>query len=115
MVKETLQAKFGREIRRRRELLGLTLEGLAKHAGLTPNYIAAIELGKRDPSLSTIHGLARGLGIEPWELFGALPNLSPAASEAARLFDRTVAEVQEAARQLLHYYARKPRGPKHER
>ena len=107
MVKETHQAKFGREIRRRRESLGLTLEQLAERAGLTPNYIGAIELGKRDPSLSTILGLARGLGAEPGELFGTVPNLGPAATEMARLFDQTVPDIQEAVLQILRSCAKK--------
>jgi transcriptional regulator with XRE-family HTH domain len=56
---------FGKEVRRRREALGLTLEELAERAGLTPNYVGTVETGKRDPSLSTVLALAKGLRVPP--------------------------------------------------
>jgi transcriptional regulator with XRE-family HTH domain len=55
---EQIQA-FGREIRRRRHGLGLTLDALGEAVDLTPNYIGSIEMGHRDPSISTIMRLAR--------------------------------------------------------
>jgi transcriptional regulator with XRE-family HTH domain len=78
---------FGRGIRRRRDTLGLTLEQLAARANLTPNYIGAIENGKRDPSLSTLQALARGLSVPVGELLGDPPALSAAAMEVERLFE----------------------------
>jgi transcriptional regulator with XRE-family HTH domain len=101
--------EFGREVRRRREALGLTLEQLAESSTLTPNYIGTIENGKRDPSLSTVISLARGLRIAPAELFGGIENLSPAATEAGRLFDAAPAEVQEAVLQILRAVVKKRR------
>ena len=98
---------FGTEVRRRREALGLTLEALAEAAQLTPNYIGTIENGKRDPSLSTVLSLARGLRIIPAEFFGGLEELSPAASEAGRLFDGSPPEVQEAVLEILRAFNKK--------
>jgi transcriptional regulator with XRE-family HTH domain len=92
---------FGQEIRRRREALGFTLEELAARAGLTPNYIGTVELGKRDPSLSTVVALSQGLAIETGELFGMVMNLSPAASEAGRLFDQVSQAIQEGVLIIL--------------
>ena len=46
--------KFGQEIRRRRKALGMTIEQLAEKAELTPNYLGTLEVGRRDPSLSTV-------------------------------------------------------------
>jgi transcriptional regulator with XRE-family HTH domain len=100
---------FGREVRRRREALGLTLEQLAESSELTPNYIGTIENGKRDPSLSTVLALARGLRVPPAELFGGLEDLTPAATEAGRLFDAAPPEVQEAVLQILRAVTRKRR------
>jgi transcriptional regulator with XRE-family HTH domain len=101
--------EFGREIRRRREALGLTLEQLAEKAELTPNYIGTIENGKRDPSLSTVLSLAKGLRIAPAELFGGVQDLSSAATEAGLLFDGVIPEIQEAVLKLLRSVSKKRR------
>ena len=96
-------------MRRRREALGLTLEQLAESSELTPNYIGTIENGKRDPSLSTVLALARGLRVPPADLFGGVEDLTPAATEAGRLFDAAPPEVQEAVLQILRVVTRKRR------
>lgn len=104
-------AQLGQEIRRRREARGLTLDMLAETAELTPNYIGSVEIGKRDPSLSTILALAKGLDIRPGELFGTIAELSQPAEEAARLFDTMTPEMQKAVLALLHSLsAKKSRG-----
>lgn len=101
--------EFGREVRRRREALGLTLDQLAESSELTPNYIGTIENGKRDPSLSTVLALARGLRVAPADLFGGVEDLTPAATEAGRLFDAAPPEVQDAVLQILRVVTRKRR------
>jgi transcriptional regulator with XRE-family HTH domain len=101
--------EFGREVRRRREALHMTLEQFAKRSGLTPNYIGTIENGKRDPSLTTVIALAKGLGIEPAALFGALPDLSPAGEEAGHLFDASPPDLQTPLLALLRASAAKRR------
>lgn len=93
--------EFGQEIRRRRQALNLTLEQLAEASGLTPNYIGTIENGKRDPSLSTVMALAKGLRTEAAELFGGIQDLSAPATEAGMLFDGAPSDVQDAVLQLL--------------
>jgi transcriptional regulator with XRE-family HTH domain len=90
---------FGREVRRRREAAKLTLEKLAERSGLTPNYIGSLENGGRDPSLTTILKLAKGLRVPPGEMLGGVHALSPTALEAARLFEEASPEIQEG---LLH-------------
>jgi transcriptional regulator with XRE-family HTH domain len=92
---------FAREVRRRRQALGMTLEQLAERSGLTPNYIGTVENGRRDPSLSTVLALAKGLGVSPAELVGGVAELSASALEAARLFDAANSDVQAATLQLL--------------
>ena len=101
--------KFGREVRRRRETSGLTLEQLAELSGLSPNYIGSIEAGRRDPSLSTVLALARGLGTAPGELIGGVGRLSSAALEAGRLFDVLAPDVQDAVLRLLRALGRRRR------
>lgn len=99
--------EFGNEIRRRRLALGMTLEQLAEGSRLTPNYIGTIENGKRDPSLSTVLALAKGLRIPAAELFGGVQDLSAPATEAGILFDTATPEVQDAVLQLLRTVSRK--------
>ena len=109
MSKEDPLLEFGREVRRRREAMKMTLEELAERSGLTPNYIGTIENGKRDPSLSTIASLSKGLAIAAGELFGSVPEISVQAEEAGGLFDRTPPEVQTAILQILRATGKKPR------
>lgn len=91
----------------------MTLEVLAARAGLTPNYVGTVEAGKRDPSLTTIAGLARGLGISPSEFFSSRPGRSAASDEAGRLFDLVNPSVQEALIRILRILAKPgPRRPR---
>jgi transcriptional regulator with XRE-family HTH domain len=100
---------FGKEVRRRRKALGLTIEELAERAKLTPNYVGTVETGKRDPSLSTILALAKGLHVPPAELFGSAKELSPAGVEAGRLFEAASPDVQDAVLKLLRAVTRRRR------
>lgn len=109
MANERRAAAFGQEVRRRREASGLTLEALAERSELTPNYIGSIEIGRRDPSLSTILALAKGFGVPANELFGTIPELSPTSGEAAALFDEMPPEIQKAVMTFLHTIHTKPR------
>lgn len=79
----------------------MTLEELAQRSKLTPNYIGTIENGKRDPSLSTVIALSRGLRIKIADFFGGIEGLSPAATEAGQLFDQAPPEVQAAILGIL--------------
>src|SRR5215831_15214489 len=101
--------KFGKEIRRRRKSLGMTIEQLSERSGLTPNYIGTVEIGDRDPSLSTVLALARGLSVGAAELLGGSDRLSPAALEAARLFEGAPPDVQDAVLRLLRAVQRRRR------
>jgi transcriptional regulator with XRE-family HTH domain len=103
---------FGREVRRRRGVLGLTLEQLAERSALTPNYIGTVENGRRDPSLSTVLALAKGLGVAPGELLGGVGDLSPVATEAATLIETLPIEVQTTTLELLRALSRRRRSPR---
>ncbi|QHA04628.1 helix-turn-helix domain-containing protein [Streptomyces broussonetiae] len=52
-------------LRQLREAQGLTLEELAEVSGMSFRGIVYIEHGRRNPSLTTILALARGLTIAP--------------------------------------------------
>lgn len=61
-------AKFGLNVRRRREGLGLTQERAGEKAELDPTYISGIERGIRNPSLLSIVRIAKALGVSVSEL-----------------------------------------------
>jgi len=94
-MSEEIEA-LGREIRRRRQALGMTLDDLGEVTGITPNYVGSIEKGQRDPGLSAVLKIAHGLRVTPGELLG-LPALPPEAIEAAKLVSR----LPEAVRKPL--------------
>jgi len=60
---------IGQEVRRRREVLGLTGAQLAERAGLAPSAVSQIETGRRTPSSASVLKLAEGLGVEVGELY----------------------------------------------
>ena len=68
---------FGAELRRLREAAGLTQEGLAFRAGLTPNAVSGLERGKtRRLYPNTVRSLADALGLSDEErasLLAAVP------------------------------------------
>jgi transcriptional regulator with XRE-family HTH domain len=95
MESETARRLIKR-IRQLRENSGLTQEKLAEQAGLEYKHYQAVEAGRKlDLRLSTLVKLAKGLGLEPWEL------LHPIAPEP------TVAEPQ-----AKYLRSRKPRKKK---
>jgi transcriptional regulator with XRE-family HTH domain len=99
--------RFGQEVRRRRKALGITLEELAGRCHLTPHHLSAIETGKTDPRLSTVLAIAKGLGrVPPGQLLGASDELSPAATETARLYDAAPDEVKDGVTKILRSTAR---------
>lgn len=61
--------RFGTNARNLRKSKNLSQENLAEKAGLDPTYISGIERGVRNPSLTAIVQLAKGLGLSPAALF----------------------------------------------
>jgi transcriptional regulator with XRE-family HTH domain len=88
-------------VRRRREALRITLLELGERSDLTASYIGGIELGNRDPSLTTIYALAKGLGISASEFFSSVADLTPASEEVGRLFDQAEPEIQKVILAML--------------
>ena len=64
--------QFGKEVRRRRKADGMTIEELAERAGLSTNYVGAVERGDRDPSLSTVVALAKDGQLSGFNMNGTL-------------------------------------------
>lgn len=100
--------RIGAEIRRLRREANLTLEQLSERSGLTPHFIGSIELGQRDPSISTLKAIAGALGVPVGPLLGEQPPVSPKAIEMGRMFDKVPKTLQKGILMLLH--AIQPKG-----
>lgn len=59
---EVLVAAFADALRDQRERAGLTQEALAERAELSARYISFLETRRRQPSLTTLLAISKGLG-----------------------------------------------------
>ena len=76
---------------------------------MTPNYIGTVENGRRDPSLSTVLALAKGLGLAPGELLGGVGARNSASAEAATLVESLTPDVQVLMIELLRLLSKRGR------
>jgi transcriptional regulator with XRE-family HTH domain len=60
---------IGNNIRRIRELQGLTIQNISDITDTDWSFLARIETGKGIPSIATIYKIAGALNIEAYELF----------------------------------------------
>lgn len=65
-------AAFGRRLRAVRERQGMSQDALSHATGVHSTAIGRIERGGREPRLTTILTLARGLGVTPGALLDDL-------------------------------------------
>lgn len=63
-----INAVFAANVRRYREMAGLSQENLANSCGLHRTYISALERGKRNISLNNVQKIAEALSVSPGEL-----------------------------------------------
>jgi transcriptional regulator with XRE-family HTH domain len=68
-METNIQLLFGANVKKFREIKGLSQEELAELSDLHRTYISAIERGKRSISLKNIQRIAHALGIKEYELF----------------------------------------------
>jgi transcriptional regulator with XRE-family HTH domain len=65
---EAAAARLGRRLRARRTLLARTIASVALDAGLSVPYVANLENGRGNPTLSALRRLAAALGLTLGEL-----------------------------------------------
>jgi transcriptional regulator with XRE-family HTH domain len=63
---------FARNLRAARVAAGMTQEALALATGLDIGNISRYEAGEREPRISMVAKLARGLDVDPRELVGGI-------------------------------------------
>ena len=61
-------AKLADRVRQLRRAKGLTQEELGWSGGIDPKHVAAVERGATNPTLSTLLGIAKALGVTLSEL-----------------------------------------------
>jgi len=66
---------FGRRLHEVRVERGFSQEELGERAGMRSNAIGRLERGGREPRISTVLRLARGLGVAPGTLLDQLVRL----------------------------------------
>ena len=76
-----LRQLLGTNIKLYRNVCGLSQSKLAERAGTATNYIAAIEAGRRFPSVEVLEKIACALEIDTPELFSMKPIQSDAVKK----------------------------------
>lgn len=66
------EERFASNLRRHRQAARLTQEQLSARTGLHPTEISRLERGVREPRLSTIARLAKGLGVGAEQLVAGI-------------------------------------------
>jgi transcriptional regulator with XRE-family HTH domain len=69
---QDLQRRLGERVRKLRLKRGWSQEGFADACGLHRTYVGSVERGERNITLSSLHTLARTLGITLSEMLRGL-------------------------------------------
>ena len=64
MERDNLLKAFGSRLKELRASMDMTQETLANYCGLDRTYISGLERGVRNPSLTCIFRVAKGLGVK---------------------------------------------------
>ena len=76
-------------VRREREQRGFTQEVFAERAGLQYKHCQAVEAGRKmNFTMATFEKIAKGLGLEPWELL-VPAKLAPVIAKAQAKYGRS--------------------------
>lgn len=98
----------GERVREERSKRGLSVRGLARAVGVSPSLISQIETGRSRPSVSTLYGITRVLGITLEDVFGSdeatadapLVDGQPAPPPAGVLAEGIAATITAATQSL---------------
>lgn len=69
MRKLSIAQRLGRNVRKHRQLTGLSQDNFADTIDMHRAYYSAIERGEKNVTLVTAHRVAQGLGVTLAELF----------------------------------------------
>ena len=88
---KSLRRRFGEKVRALRKAKRLTQEKLGEKSGLHHTYIGSIERAECNLSMDNIAKVAKGLEIEPYELFRF-----SSGEEAVSEREKSIMELAEA-------------------
>ena len=106
-----MKVLFGQRLREQRTEQDLTIEQLAEKAGLSPNYVGAIERGEKEPSLSTVVSLLNALNLPADSLLRDLVNTASHVTDdeiSGKLDGLTPMQKKAALDRLDTYIANLP-------
>lgn len=89
---------IGTRIREIREVRSRSLAEIAQAAGIKPAFLEAVESGKKDPTMSELAKIAKGLAVPLPQLFS---NLTPAAVVISATFKDAPEDIQDAVKTIL--------------
>ncbi|WP_300594346.1 helix-turn-helix transcriptional regulator, partial [Microbacterium sp.] len=99
---------LGAKLREVRTAKGMSLRSLAQALGVSASLISQVEIGKTQPSVSTLFAMANHLGVSLDELVGNVPTASPSpvapvptppdASTVRRAAEYPVIEMENGVR-----------------
>ena len=92
------ELKIGQNLKYFRELKGVTQYEMADYAGLSKNYISALERDKNNPSIQVIISYCSKLNITPNDILGFKNNIMP---ELLSLLSSLNPEMQERYYKIL--------------
>ena len=94
--------RFGANLKAIRRSKGLSQPDLANASHVSTQVVSNLERGAVIPSIDTLCKLARGLGVDPRELFGAgLAGASRPPSPTSKLVDLLATFDEDLSRQAL--------------
>ena len=67
-MQDSIPVLYGRVLRRVRKAAGLSQEQLAFEADIQRNFVSLLELGEKQPTLTTLFKLARALKCNPADM-----------------------------------------------
>lgn len=79
-----INLRIATQVRGLRGRLGVSLDGLARHSGVSRSMISLIERGEANPTAVVLERLAFGLGVPLAQLFAAPGDAPPAPAPVSR-------------------------------
>lgn len=89
---------FGKAVKLCRSQRGYSQEELARRADISVSYLSLLERNERDPALSTVEQIAKGLGVP----LSILAFLGTDSEELTGLTDELRGKLASTALQLIH-------------
>jgi transcriptional regulator with XRE-family HTH domain len=93
-----IRESLAKNIKEKRQELGITQSELAERAGISTNFIAMIETKKKFPAPETLERIAAALQIETHRLFSADPSLEAAFE---RLYQTVAHDIEQVVAEAV--------------